>query len=161
MEERCCVVTTLAGAWDGMVLVTNIRKITQKKGSWAFFLRGECSRRNRAIVRSRLANVNVALLSLNKCRRAGRRRHKSTGGSGGGGRRRRLLSPPASAARGDDVRDRRAPRQARAAVGAGAAAVVAKRQNGWAGNDVACTSLVETFHFRKQFSVSQPCGAGC
>ena len=40
-------------------------------------------------------------------------------------------------------------------------AVVAKRQNDWVGNDVGCTSLVETFHFRKQFSASQPCGAGC
>ena len=29
--------------------------------------------------------------------------------------------------------------------------VVAKRQNWWAGNAIACTSLVETFHFRKQF----------
>ena len=40
-------------------------------------------------------------------------------------------------------------------------AVVAKRQNCWVGNDAGGTSLVETFHFRKQFSVSQPCGAGC
>ena len=40
-------------------------------------------------------------------------------------------------------------------------AVVAKRQNWWVGNGVGRTSLVETFHFRKQFSVSQPCGAGC
>ena len=30
-------------------------------------------------------------------------------------------------------------------------AVVAKRQNWWAGNGVACTSPEETFHFRKQF----------
>ena len=29
--------------------------------------------------------------------------------------------------------------------------VVAKRQNGWAGNGVACTSLVETFDFRNSF----------
>jgi hypothetical protein len=44
---------------------------------------------------------------------------------------------------------------------AASSTVVAKRQNWWAESYVACTSLVETFHFRKQFSVSQPCGAGC
>ena len=34
--------------------------------------------------------------------------------------------------------------------------MVAKRQNWWAFYYVACTSLVKSFHFRKQFSVSQP-----
>ena len=47
-----------------MVLVTKQKENNTKKGLLGS-LRGECSRRrNRAIVRSRLAKVNVALLSF-------------------------------------------------------------------------------------------------
>ena len=71
--ELICLLVELEGHGMEWFWSQNIRKMTQMKGSWV--LRGECSRRrNRAIVRSRLAKVNVALLSLSAVVH-GRRRH--------------------------------------------------------------------------------------